>query len=765
MLTSIRIKNWRSHKDTYLEFSKGTNLLVGIMGGGKSSVLEAVSFALFGTFPALERRTIRLEDVIRFGEEQAAVILTLRLNGQDYRIERTVLKKEKRVGTKAEVFRDGSLIETGSSAVTGYIEQLLGVDYDLFTRAIYSEQNNIDYFLNLDPSGRKEEMDRLLGLDRFEEARGNIVTVINRVESNRRMLEGLEDQNLVKETREELEKRSKEIQSLKEKIDSISKEYEKEASALKKNEEKFEAVREKKKEFEELERELTKIHGMIESLKLEIDPNVTEGIKEKATEELEALKAVLQEARISRQKLENEKSNSVKELGSIYEQIKAEHERRAVVEKVNETLAALGGSNLEQLKMEHATLEERMLKLSSEKKVLENEISELLELMEKIRPGMTNCPLCGSKLDEKSMGHIREEKNRLIIEKKERMKRSEEERKVVEKKIELLKTRIKKIELMLEKKEELEKERKDIAALEGRKKVLESKIKEMEEKAERDEELISEKRKNYEKLMVTCERYARILANKQKLKLYAEKEEELKNKISSLGYYEKDFDEARALLEATRIRQQKLELEKNALQQQLKMVTEMEAALRRRMEEIEKNRKTVAYLSKLSEELKMYKNALLETQINLRRNLIEAINAAMNEIWTIFYPYKNYSGIRLSVTEKSYIFEVYEHGGWKTLETVASGGERACAALTLRVALATVLTPNLSWLILDEPTHNLDKEAVALLSETLQFKVPQVVSQTFVITHDEGLMGADFASSYRFYRNKEINGPTQAERI
>ena len=151
--------------------------------------------------------------------------------------------------------------------------------------------------------------------------------------------------------------------------------------------------------------------------------------------------------------------------------------------------------------------------------------------------------------------------------------------------------------------------------------------------------------------------------------------------------------------------------------------------------------------------------------MTLRKNLIEAINAAMNEVWEIFYPYKNYQAVRLGVTEKDYVFEVHERGEWKSLETVASGGERACAALTLRVALATVLTPNLSWLILDEPTHNLDKEAVALLSETLQLKVPQVVNQTFVITHEEGLIGADFATSYRLVRTKETDGPTESDRI
>jgi DNA repair exonuclease SbcCD ATPase subunit len=179
---------------------------------------------------------------------------------------------------------------------------------------------------------------------------------------------------------------------------------------------------------------------------------------------------------------------------------------------------------------------------------------------------------------------------------------------------------------------------------------------------------------------------------------------------------------------------------------------------------LEKMEKEISKITALEEELVIYKNALLETQISLRSDLIEAINNAMNEIWHIFYPYRDYKALRLNVTEKDYSFEVFD-GEWKALESVASGGERACAALTLRVALAMVLTPNLSMLILDEPTHNLDKEAVELLSQTLQFKVPEVVEQTFVITHEEALMGSEFASSYKLSRNKEGFEATKVEKI
>jgi len=195
------------------------------------------------------------------------------------------------------------------------------------------------------------------------------------------------------------------------------------------------------------------------------------------------------------------------------------------------------------------------------------------------------------------------------------------------------------------------------------------------------------------------------------------------------------------------------------------MLEEIAQRIRKEFAQMEEVRKEVGRYALLEEQLAFYRNALLETQTTLRSSLADAINSAMKEVWQIFYPYRNYPSVRLSVTEKDYLLEVLERDSWKPLESVASGGERACAALALRVALAVVLTPNLSWLILDEPTHNLDAEAVSLLSETLQTRVPEVVKQAFVITHEEGLMGADFASSYRLSRDKSGAGATRAERI
>src|SRR5512147_497146 len=101
MIKSIRLLNWRSHADTRLEFRKGTNLLVGIMGAGKSSIIEGISFALYGTFPAMERRKIKLENVVRLSEGTASVTLEFEWDGAIYRVERGIERSKKGTSSQA----------------------------------------------------------------------------------------------------------------------------------------------------------------------------------------------------------------------------------------------------------------------------------------------------------------------------------------------------------------------------------------------------------------------------------------------------------------------------------------------------------------------------------------------------------------------------------------------------------------------------------------------------------------------------------------
>ena len=71
MIREIQLQNWKSHHNTTLSFEKGTNVIVGVMGSGKSSIMEGVCFALYGTFPNLNSRNVKLDEVITSKPNQA----------------------------------------------------------------------------------------------------------------------------------------------------------------------------------------------------------------------------------------------------------------------------------------------------------------------------------------------------------------------------------------------------------------------------------------------------------------------------------------------------------------------------------------------------------------------------------------------------------------------------------------------------------------------------------------------------------------------
>jgi exonuclease SbcC len=201
---------------------------------------------------------------------------------------------------------------------------------------------------------------------------------------------------------------------------------------------------------------------------------------------------------------------------------------------------------------------------------------------------------------------------------------------------------------------------------------------------------------------------------------------------------------------------------REGLARELAQVLAVKSELERELALLRAKQKEAEDCRKAAEDLTAYKNCIAQTQMEVRTALVDEINAAMAHIWPIIYPYNDCSGARISVDEKDYQIEI-NADGYKSVDRVASGGERACLALALRIAFATVLTPNLSWLILDEPTHNLDSEAVEMLGKALGEKIPSVVEQTFIITHDAGLMDAGIGRIYRLDRDKDKNEDTRVE--
>ncbi|MFH1247341.1 MAG: SMC family ATPase, partial [Candidatus Micrarchaeota archaeon] len=197
---------------------------------------------------------------------------------------------------------------------------------------------------------------------------------------------------------------------------------------------------------------------------------------------------------------------------------------------------------------------------------------------------------------------------------------------------------------------------------------------------------------------------------------------------------------------------------------ELKEKTDLVAKLESQFVKLSTVKKNCSDLDCKIRELTIFQNSLVETQAELRAELIGAVNEAMHEVWKNIYPYRDYSSCRIVASEDDYAMEVLSSDGWKPVEQ-CSGGEKTCVALSLRVSLAMVLVPNLSWLVLDEPTHNLDANGVNLLARALHETLPSIVKQTFVVTHDEALKEGASGSVHVFQRNKDEASATTIETL
>ena len=188
---------------------------------------------------------------------------------------------------------------------------------------------------------------------------------------------------------------------------------------------------------------------------------------------------------------------------------------------------------------------------------------------------------------------------------------------------------------------------------------------------------------------------------------------------------------------------------------------------KKEIEQIEKMHEEVKSKRKIVENIVKFKDALEETQTALRTKLIGSINDIMQEIWPELYPYGDYSNLLLEPTAEDYVLKVKttreENNGWENVDKIASGGEKSVACLAMRVAFALVLVPNLRWIILDEPTHNIDQQGLSKFVKAINEVLPRLIEQVFIITHDEMLKQVANARIYVLSRNKEESGGTMVE--
>lgn len=763
MIHSLLLRNWRTHKDTSLEFGVGTNLIIGIMGSGKSGVLNGLSYALFGAFPALKRRELSAGDVITHGQEEAETEVVFEHKGKKYRVHRKLRSKGGKLSAAAKLYEGGNVLETGQARVNEAVSSILGMDYDLFTRAVYSEQNNIDYFLAIDPGRRKKEMDRLLGLDRFETARANSVSVLNRVSSEAHSLSSVFNPEEYASSKKEQEEKNAKLSSLGEQKKKSESELTSIKEALPPLSKQVSALEEARKKQESAKTALERSKAKLEHLSSELEG------KEPSKEKLIGLKGKLESLSTEKESLNSEIRSLEKEisaftiqLGRLSTLIESAKSSADSLSKTEKELSSLG--NATDLKSFAKKKEAHLVSISSKIESASNEITELEEVSSTLKPDHSECPLCGTELNEEKTAHILQEKKQKIQSRKEELSSLKQSLPKIKKELSDAIENMRKAHRLSDRLAELKSKSENLPGLETKKSEAEKQLSELRSKQGKLRSKREKLEPAYSEHLLQYREEESLLKKLDSLKSAEEEQAKAKAILESIDFNESELEKARKSLEETRVSEERVRANLEMLRKEHASLAEMLSLLQKRISQMEKAKKDSEHLLSLKQELTLYKNSLVELQSELRAEMTSAISSAMNEIWPVLYPYADYRQIRITGTEKDYFFEVYD-GEWRRLEKVASGGERACLSLTLRIALSTVLTPGIGWMMLDEPTHNLDKDAVHTLSEALENKVPEIIPQSIVITHEENLISSEFARSYKFSRDKESLGPTVVETL
>jgi len=227
ILESIKIGNIRSIKNMELTFPRTTMLFYGDIGSGKSSVLKAIEFALFGT---LKSADLSGDSILRRGETKASVELTFLLDDDRYVIKRGLSKSK--AGTVSQTkgsfaINDNEtsyaptdlrrkILETLNYSITRY-ERAQKID--LFRYTVYTPQESVKEILEAAPEKRFEILKDVFGIEKYEVALKNIKIIIDFLRDDSKetvirigQLEGIE--NMIPAKEEELQLQESKISNM-----------------------------------------------------------------------------------------------------------------------------------------------------------------------------------------------------------------------------------------------------------------------------------------------------------------------------------------------------------------------------------------------------------------------------------------------------------------------------------------------------------------------------------------------------------------------
>ena len=376
-LKSLTLKNYRQYKDSSIEFGDGLTGIIGLNGAGKSTIVEAIAWTLYGNNAA---RTGK-EGIKRVGAPLSASVeteLIMEIGGTEYKIVR-VIKGSSQTGD-ASIIAGGRVIADSVKGVDKEVNHLLGMDWKSFYTSFFAKQKELNALTDLTPTSRRDTVIRMLRIDAVDKI---IDSIKKKIRDNKLELDvlkkSLKDPNLLLSEKLSIEKNRKES--------------EKELKLVEASIAKLESDRTKFKDRFNEERAVFNRYTQLDKKRASTEARLT-GLSKRESEL-------------------NEELSQIKKLEKEFVKIEKDYEEFNVLEK-------------KQNKLSVARESEKML-IDKKLEDLRMRYSELSENKKKLKPG-SKCPTCGQLIEkkeyienhfDKEMEKIKEEAAKLKAKRKE----------------------------------------------------------------------------------------------------------------------------------------------------------------------------------------------------------------------------------------------------------------------------------------------------------------------------------------------------------
>ncbi len=191
LLRRLSLRNVRSYEELDLAFEEGITLLSGDIGSGKSSVLQAIEFSLFGT----QRAALDGESLLRHGADEGIVTLTFSIGATEYTASRTLKRGAQGVRqTDCSLSTDGATESLSAQELKARVLTILGYPDALLTKSkglifrhtIYTPQEEMKQIIFLPIEERLNTLRALFGIERYKLVKENANLVLRELRAQER---------------------------------------------------------------------------------------------------------------------------------------------------------------------------------------------------------------------------------------------------------------------------------------------------------------------------------------------------------------------------------------------------------------------------------------------------------------------------------------------------------------------------------------------------------------------------------------------------